>query len=264
MASEQLIVRKEKSVMSIVLNRPEKLNAISFDMCRALEDAVEDAAHDRDIRIIVLRGEGKCFSSGIDLNSLRQETEKYPTSPQFRFNLASMQDTYSKLEKVEKPVIALLHGYCYGMGTEMVLSADFRIAAEGTKIGLQEVELGLIPDVGGTSRLTRTVGIPLAKEIIMSARILKAEEALNMHLVNEVAPAEEMEAVLDRWIDKLMGCAPLAVGFAKRIIDRGAHLDKLTFMELEMYAQSTLLNTEDVKEGVMARMQKRKPDFKGE
>ncbi len=264
MASEHVVIKKDNHVMSITLNRPDKRNALTFDMCYAVEKAVEDGALDRDIRVIVLRGEGKCFSAGIDLEALNQETVKYPTPSQARFNLGRLHDVYSKIEKVEKPVIALLHGYCFGMGTEMALAADFRIAVEGTKIGLQEVELGFIPDAGGTVRLTRTVGIPLAKEIIMSAKILEAEEACSIHLVNEVVPVEDLDAALDRWVEKFMGCAPLAVGLAKRIIDRGAHLDKLTFMEMEMYAYSNLINTEDVKEGVMARIQKRKPDFKGE
>ncbi len=264
MASDHVVVKKDNHVMSIILNRPDKRNALSFDMCYAVEKAVEDAALDRDVRIIVLRGEGKCFSAGIDLEALNQETEKNPTPSEARFNLGRLHDAYSKIEKVEKPVIALLHGYSFGMGTEMALTADFRIAAEGTKIGLQEVELGFIPDAGGTVRLTRTVGIPMAKEIIMSAKILDAEDACNLHLVNQVVPMEQLDSTLDTWVEKLMGCAPLAVGFAKRIIDRGAHLDKLTFMEMEMYAYSNLINTEDVKEGVMARMQRRKPDFKGE
>ncbi len=98
----------------------------------------------------------------------------------------------------------------------------------------------------------------------MSAKIIDAEEACNIHLVNEVVPMEELDSTLDRWVERFMGCAPLAVGLAKRIIDRGAHMDKLTFMELEMYAFSNLIKTEDVKEGVMAKIQKRKPDFKGE
>jgi enoyl-CoA hydratase/carnithine racemase len=263
MSSQEVLIRKEENVMTISLNRPDKRNALTFEMCDNIEDAIEDAALDKDVRIVVLRGEGKSFCSGIDYNSIAKLREKYPTPPEFRFTLSMAQGSFNKIERMEKPVVALLHGHCYGMGLELALAADFRIAAQNTKIGLQEVELGLVPDVGGTTRLTRTVGIPLAKEIIMAARILDAEEAHRIHLVNEVAPAEAIESTLNAWLERLMAVAPLAMGFAKKIIDRGAHLDKLTFMELEGYAQSTLIGSRDVMEGVMARVEKRKPRFQG-
>lgn len=262
--SEALVLKKkEKDVMTLSLNRPEKKNAISFEMAFELEHAVEEAALDGEVRIVVLRGEGDCFSSGIDFNSLAEINSRFPQTREFRFMLEKLQRVGNTLEKMEKPVIAVLDKYCYGMGTEIATAADFRIAAEGTKIGIQEVELGLIPDVGGTTRITRLVGIPTAKELIMAARVMDAGEALEVRLVNEVVAAEEIDAALARWIEKLRGCAPLAVGVAKKIIDRCSHLDKMTFMEIEGIAQSTLLKTEDVMEGVTARIQKRRPDFKG-
>jgi enoyl-CoA hydratase/carnithine racemase len=209
-----------------------------------------------------LRGEGKSFSAGVDFNSLAEASTQYTTPAEFRYEIGKAQGSFNKIERLEKPVIALLHGHCFGMGLELALATDFRIAAQGTKLGLQEVELGLVPDAGGTTRITRNLGIPLAKELIMTARIIDADEAYRIHLVNEVVPPEELDDALLRWIEKLKGCGPLAVGFAKKIIDRGAHLDKHSFMELEGYAQSTLLGTEDVQEGVMAKMQKRAPNFK--
>lgn len=263
MAEEKILAKKEDKVMTISLNRPEKRNAVTIDMAMKLEEAIDKAASDKETRVIVLRGEGQCFCSGIDYNALAELGSNFPTTPEFRYFLPKLQGIFNKLEALEKPVIAALHTYCYGLGLEMAMAADFRIAEEGVKIALQETELGFIPDVGGTTRLTRLVGIPMAKEIIMTSLKLDAKEAYDIRLVNEVAPKGGLDDAIAKWVERLAGCAPLAVGFAKKIIDRGAHLDKMSFMELEGYAQSTLLNTEDVKEGVMARFQKRKPEFKG-
>jgi len=263
MGSQLIATEKNEGVMTIKLNRADKRNAINTEMGEALQKAVEEAAADTAVRIVVLRGEGACFCSGIDFNMLAELNQKFPTAPQFRFHLEEIQRIFNTMEKMEKPVIALLHSYTYGMGTEMALAADFRIATDDLKMGIQEVELGLIPDVGGTTRLTRLAGIPVAKEMIMTARLIDAGEAHRFGLVNEVVPAGELDSALERWIERLGNCAPLAVGMAKKLIDRCGQMDKMTFMEMEGIAQSTLLKTEDVMEGVMARMQKRKPEFKG-
>jgi len=261
MAEDLVLSEKKDSIMIITLNRPSKRNAVSYEMALALDEQIDKAAEDDKVRVVVLRGEGPGFSAGIDFNMLARMP---PSPPTFRYFLPKMQEIFNKMETMEKPVIAALHGFCFGLGLEMALATDFRIAAEGTEIALQETELGLIPDVGGTTRLTRIVGVPLAKEIIMTSRRLDAREALDIHLVNEVVPRDELMPAVMRWVERLENCAPLAIGLAKKIIDRGAHLDKLTFMALEGLAQSTLIQTDDVKEGVMAKIEKRKPEFKGE
>ena len=260
MAENLVLSEKKDSVMIITLNRPRKRNAVSYEMALTLDEQIDKAAEDDKVRVVVLRGEGPGFSAGIDFNMLARMP---PSPPAFRYFLPKMQEVFNKMETMEKPVIAALHGFCFGLGLEMALATDFRIAAERTEIALQETELGLIPDVGGTTRLTRIVGVPLAKEIIMTSRRLDAREALNIHLVNEVVPRIEMMPAVMRWVERLENCAPLAIGLAKKIIDRGAHLDRLTFMALEGLAQSTLIQTDDVKEGVMAKIEKRKPEFKG-
>lgn len=263
MSSQLILTEKNDGLMTVTLNRPDKRNAINMDMGRALKDAFIEAVDDKTIRLVVLRGAGKCFCAGIDFNMLAELNAKFPTAPQFRFHLNEIQELFTVMERLEKPVIALLHNYTYGMGTEMALAVDFRIAAPDTLMGIQEVELGLIPDVGGTTRLTRLAGVALAKEMIMTARVLNAQEAFNAGLINEITEQDGLDAALARWKERIEGCAPLAVGVAKKLIDRCAHMDKQSFMELEGLAQSTLLQTSDVQEGVMARIQKRKPIFKG-
>jgi enoyl-CoA hydratase/carnithine racemase len=261
--ADTILSERVNGAAIIKFNRPDKRNAITSDMMMAMSAELEKAADDPAVRAIILAGEGKCFCSGIDFNMLAELGGKRANTADFRRIVAKLQAVNNQMEAIEKPVIALLHCYCYGMGLEIALAADFRIAAEGTLIALQEVELGLIPDVGGTTRLTRTVGIPMAKEIIMLARRIDAKRAYEIGLVNEIVPEGDLLPAALRMVDELKKCAPLAVGLAKKVIDRGAHLDKLTLMELEAISQSTLISTSDVNEGVMARMQKRPPDFKG-
>jgi enoyl-CoA hydratase/carnithine racemase len=254
---------RRDDALLITLNRPDKLNAISVEMMSDL-DTTLDQAVDRAVRAVIVRGEGRCFSAGIDLTSLLQLGITAMDGAEFRRLAARLQAVFNKMEALEKPVIALLHSFCFGMGLELALAADFRIAAEDTVLAIQEVELGIIPDVGGATRLVRTVGIPLAKEMILLGRRIDARRAYEIKLVNEVTPAG---ALLERglaWAADLRGCAPLAVGMAKKIIDRGAHLDKLSSMELEAYAQSTLIGTVDVQEGIAAKLQRRPPVFSGQ
>ncbi|PIU68529.1 MAG: enoyl-CoA hydratase [Armatimonadetes bacterium CG07_land_8_20_14_0_80_40_9] len=262
MEKSPIIRSKEGNVQVISLNRPEKRNAINLEMMNLLRETLDEVAQSQDVRSIILKGEGAGFCSGLDFQMLAGLDTQDDTS-RFRHFLSGFQDVFNKLEAIEKPVIAALHGFVFGMGLELALAADFRIAAQGTKIAIQEVELGLIPDVGGTTRLTRTVGLVKAKEMIMLAKRISPEEAKEIHLVNEVTPEDELMTATFRWTEELGKNAPLAVGMAKKIIDRGMHLDKLSFMELEAYAQSTLLKTDDVKEGILAKIQKREPKFKG-
>lgn len=256
------LTQRQDNALIITLNRPDKLNAISVEMMAEL-DAALDQAVDSAVRAVIVHGAGRCFSAGIDLNSLLQQGITAMDGAAFRRLVARLQAVFNKMEALEKPVIALLHGYCFGMGLELALAADFRIAAEDAVLAIQEVELGIIPDVGGTTRLVRTVGIPLAKELIMLGRRIDARRAYDIKLVNEVTPTGDLLERGLAWAADLHHCAPLAVGMAKRIIDRGAHLDKLSFMELEAYAQSSLIGTSDVQEGIAAKLQRRAPNFAG-
>jgi enoyl-CoA hydratase/carnithine racemase len=255
-------IERRDSALIVALNRPDKLNAISVEMMDELGIGL-DQATDAAVRAVIVQGEGRAFCAGIDLNSLVAQGITDMNGAQFRGLAARLQDVFNKLEALEKPVIALLHGYCFGMGLELALAADFRIAADDAVLAIQEVELGIIPDVGGTTRLVRTVGIPHAKEMIMLARRLDARRAYQIGLVHEVVPGSELTQRAAAWVADLQRCAPLAVGLAKKVIDRGAHLDKFSFMELEALAQSNLIGTADVQEGMRARLERRLPAFRG-
>jgi enoyl-CoA hydratase/carnithine racemase len=268
--TEELIkVRVEGEIAYVGLNRPEKRNAINNQVLREIPEAIAKADQP-GVRAIILYGEGAVFSAGIDFSSFAGEGSVQGGSAtartdlsRFRYFIGESQAALSRLESVEKPVIGALHGYVGGLGLELALACDARVAAAGTRLGMPETRIGLIPDVGGTTRLTRTVGYARAKELIMTARLIDAEEASRIGLVNRVVEAGRHIEAAEELAREIARNAPIAVGLAKRIIDRGHGLDKGTFMELEALAQSSLLLTEDFVEGAQALAQRRDPKFKG-
>jgi enoyl-CoA hydratase/carnithine racemase len=267
-AQNVINVRIDGEIAYVALNRPEKRNAISDEVLRALPVALEQADR-REVRAIILYGEGAVFSAGIDFTSLASDTAAQsgagggPDLTRFRHFVHRSQQALDALERIEKPVIGALHGYVGGLGLELALACDARIAAVGTRLGMPEVRIGLVPDVGGTTRLTRTVGYAMAKELIMTARMIDAEAAERIGLVNRVVAAGTHLAAAEELAREIARNAPLAVGLAKRIIDIGHGADKSTFMDLEALAQSSLFQTEDFREGATALAQRRDPKFKG-
>ena len=161
------------------------------------------------------------------------------------------------------PVIGALHGQVLGLGLELALAFDLRVATDDLQLAIPEARLGLVADVGGTTRLSRAVGPSRAKDLLMTARSLDAAEALQWGLVNRVVPPEELMSRAIELAQQIAANAPLAVGMAKLIVDQGDGLDKRTQMALERWAQSQLLGTADVQEAVLAFMHKRPPKFQG-
>jgi enoyl-CoA hydratase/carnithine racemase len=266
MAEELVKLRIEGELAYVTLNRPEKRNAIGDGVLEALIEAA-NKAEASEARAIVLSGEGQVFSAGVDFSSLSGAGSggagAKPSLARFRRSVAQSQAALNLLESIEKPVIGAIHGYAGGLGLELALACDARVAAAGTKLGMPEVRLGLIPDVGGTTRLTRTVGYAKAKELIMTARMIEASEAERIGLVNKVVAAGQQIAGAEELAREMARNAPLAVGMAKKVIDRGYNVDKMTFMDFEAIAQSSLLLTEDFYEGANAAAQRREPKFRG-
>lgn len=248
------------AVRHIVLNRPEKRNAFNGELIQATGQAFEDAAADDDVRVVVVRGNGPMFSSGMDLGSL-QDLSKSPDSlREFRKPIV---DWWNLLEEMPKPTIAQIHGACIGGAMELALAADMRVMATDAVAAILEVKVGLIPDVGGCSRLPAVVGLGRAKELIMTGRFLGAEEALSIGFANRIAPPAELDATTEALAGELLSAAPMAVALAKSVIDRAAKPALEETLELEVDAQERLAGSEDFAEGTTAFMEKRAPSFAG-
>ena len=254
--------RREDSLLYVALNRPEKRNAIHRELLLALVDAVAAAERERDIRAVIVYGEGPVFSAGVDFGMLAGDVQGEHGLP-FRTLVGDMQAALSRLEAIEKPVIGALHRYVPGLGLELALAFDLRVATSDCELGLPEVRVGLVPDVGGTTRLVRTVGYARAKELIMTGRMIRADEALGMGLVHQVVPPGEHVAAAARLAEEIAANAPLAVGLAKRLVDLGSSVDTQTFLHLEVLAQSILVRTDDAREGARALAERRTPRFTG-
>ncbi|GAB4268940.1 MAG: enoyl-CoA hydratase/isomerase family protein [Candidatus Promineifilaceae bacterium] len=250
-------------IFEIVLNRPDKRNALSMEMWAALDTAVAQANNTPGLRAVILRGEGKAFSAGIDVSNLLGLADAYGPHWQTRMRRITddFQSVLTHLERLELPTIALLHGYCLGLGMELALACDIRIMAKGTQWGLPESRLGMIPDVGGTTRLLRLVGPARAKEIIFTGARYPAELAEAWGVVNYLVEEDALMTKANELIAAILPAAPLAVGMAKRVIDGMADIDR--GLQLEGWAQSQLFNTEDFLEGAQAFMMRRSPEWKG-
>lgn len=261
MAAE-IVTRREGAVRWIGLDRPAKRNALTRDLLGALVDAVAAAEREPEVRAVIVYGEGPVFSAGVDFTMLAGDVQGEERAP-FRSRVGAMQAAVTRLEAIEKPVIGALHRYVPGLGLELALAFDLRVATSDCELGLPEVRLGLVPDVGGTTRLVRTVGYARAKELILTGRMIPAAEALAIGLVHRVVPPGEHLAAAAKLAEEVAANAPLAVGMAKRLIDLGASADKHTFQGIELLAQSVLLRTEDAREGARALAERRPPRFTG-
>lgn len=261
--SDLILTSQRDNLFEIVLNRPDKRNAINREMFRQFDAAVALANRTPDIRAVLIRGEGEAFSAGIDVSSLLGLAQSH--GPHWQQRMRSITDEFqgvlTRLERLEVPTIALLHGHCLGLAFELALACDLRLAAEDTLLGLPEVLLGIIPDVGGTTRLTRLVGPGRAKELIFTGRRFDAALAERWGIVNAVLPREALAAGGDELAAEIAAAAPLAVGMAKRVIDGLADIDR--GLMLEGWAQSQLFSTEDFMEGAQAFMMRRRPAFRG-
>lgn len=261
--SDLIMTRQRDHIFEIILNRPEKRNALNREMMDALAAAIDQAETISGIRAVLLRGEGAGFSAGIDVTDFMSAAERFGEN--WRDNLfpltAYYQGIVNKFEASSLPVIVLMHGFCLGMGMELALAADFRIVAETTRIGLPESLLGLIPDVGGTTRLARLVGPARAKEYIMTGRSMDLHDAERWGVVNHVVPGDDLLARGDALADELAKAAPLAVSYAKRVINGMTDVER--GLQLEGWAQSVLVRTKDFVNGVQAVLTKQPVKWQG-
>lgn len=258
-----IVTNPKGAVFEIILNRPDKRNAIRVQMLQDIASAVLQAEQTSGVRVIVVRGEGACFSAGLDLMSMGGMPEAlgenwrdmgYEATRLWQRAIQRLQDTFL-------PTIALIHSYTIGAGLELALGCDLRIAAENTVMSLEETRIGIIPDAGGTTRLTHLIGAAWAKELIFTGRRFDASTALQLGIVNQVVPADKLLEAGQTLAEEIMQSAPRAVAAAKRVIN--SLQSTADGLHMEMVEQFPLFHSEDLMEGVQARIERRPPNWKG-
>jgi len=262
MTDNNLIGEKKGSIYTISLNRPAKRNAITVEMLTGICAMAESQAGDPDIRAIILKGEGRIFSAGVDFNSLGAEVgarlgEAGAGGAPLRALIYRFQQYFNRLEAVEIPIICAMHGRALGLGIELALACDIRLMSVDCIWSMPELKMGVIADVGGTSRLSRLLGPSRAMEILMTGRDYSAQQALNWGLVNYYYAAEDLIGEAEKLAQGIAATAPLAAGAVKKIIKRGDGVDLMTQQDMEANHNSILLQTEDFQEGITAMMEKR-------
>ena len=250
---------REGHLVWLTLQRPEVLNCLSFPTLKRFRTLCAELREDLSIRCILITGAGeKAFCAGADLKERRHMPDE--RVPHFVRNIRALMDD---VEALPQPTIAVIQGFAFGGGTELALSCDLRIAAEHAQLGLTETSLAIIPGAGGTQRLPRLIGKSRAKDLILTARRLRADEGERIGLVNRIAPAEQLRGAALSLAGAIAANGPVAVRAAKSAIDGGVELPLGMGLEHEASCYERVLGTSDRLEALAAFAEKRKPEFTG-
>jgi len=229
---------EKDGILHVKLNRPEKRNAMSFELIREVQQCFAEVAPKSSAEVVLLSGEGKCFSGGTDLNSFQLGM----SAADLRRGVRMFQAMFNEIELLEKPVIALIHNYCFGGALEMVLACDLRICTPDATFNIPEVNMGMVPDGGGSQRLSRVIGLGRAKELILTGRTIGAEKAERWGLVNEIVKVEDLEKTGIAWAKEIMANGMVSVGLAKRNIDMSYNMSIHDALECAGMAQSLAMS----------------------
>lgn len=259
MEFKNTLYEKRDGIATITINRPEAMNAMNEETITEILSRLEDAEKDENVRVIVITGAGeKAFCAGLDLKPMRDINVIKAVEMSRRGQKLTLA-----IEEVGKPVIAAINGYALGGGLELAMACDIRIASEKARIGQPEVNVGLIPGWGGTQRLPRLVGKGIAKELIFTGKMIDAQTAERIGLINKVVPPEKLMSAVEELAKVIMSKPPIAIKLAKELINSSIETDQRTGLVHEAEAFGILSSTEDYREGVSAFIEKRKPEYKG-
>ncbi|MEV0636105.1 enoyl-CoA hydratase/isomerase family protein [Streptomyces sp. NPDC050619] len=254
-----LRVELRDHIAVLTLDRPGQLNAIGSATAQRLGQALDEVRDNDDVRALVVAGAGRAFSAGADIG----EIESFTAPGQFRSFVGRLTEAYALLEDFPKPSVAAVHGFAFGGGLELALACDLRVAERGTRLGLPEMKLGVLPGAGGTQRLPRLVPTAIAKQMILTGEPIDAERAWQLGLVNELAEPGGALKAAEALAARLTAGAPLALAAGKRLIDYGLGMDLEAAIAYERETVSVLFSTEDRAEGLKAFRERRPGEFRG-
>lgn len=253
---KNLLTEIKEGIGIIKINRPQQLNALNIETIHELNDVAHQWSRDDRIKVMIITGEGKAFVAGADIAEMKDMTK------QQAIDLSEMgQKVFSLIESQDKPVIAAVNGFALGGGCELAMACDIRIASDKAKLGQPEINLGIIPGFAGTQRLARMVGTAKAKELILTAEIIDAQTSMNIGLVNQVVPHDNLLETCIELAKKIASKGPTAVRLAKRVISRGVETDFATGSSFEVDAFGECFASGEAKEGMDAFLEKRKPSW---
>jgi enoyl-CoA hydratase len=259
MEYKNILLSFEGEIGILTINRPKALNALNIETLKEIQMGIQEIKDHQEIKALILTGGGeKAFVAGADISEMKDMTsiEALNFSKLGHFTLKMIQD-------LDRPVIAAVNGYALGGGTEIALACDFIYASENARFGLPEVTLGIFPGFGGTQRLPRLIGKGKAKELILTGKMITAQEAFQMGIVNKVFPHASLMEETKKVATQIAANGAVGVRLAKMVVDAGFNMDLSEACSLESYAFSLGFTTEDRKEGMTAFIEKRKPNFKG-
>lgn len=257
MEFKNLSLTQDGKIAILTISRPKALNALNTEVLLELDAAIDDLEKNPEVYVIVLTGEGKAFVAGADISEMK---DKSPEEARSFGSLGSR--VFRKLELMDKPIIAAVNGYALGGGCELAMACDIIIAGEKAKFGQPEVGLGITPGFAGTQRLPRIVGAKKAKELILTAETIGAEEAERIGLVNRVVPQDQLLSCSIDIAKTIATKGQIAVRYAKAAINRGMETDMDTGNAIETDLFALCFANTDQKEGMTAFIEKRKADFK--
>jgi 2-(1,2-epoxy-1,2-dihydrophenyl)acetyl-CoA isomerase len=260
MGYQTLFHERRDAVATITLNRPDARNALDIVMRRELIAALDEVEADVAARVLILTGAGGHFCAGGDVKTMR---EKRHTAAEGRARVELLNAMVRRLVDCPKPTIAMVDGYAVGAGSNLALCCDLIVASDRAKFGELFWKIGLVPDGGGTWLLPRVVGLARAKELIFTADVIDAAEALRIGLVNRVVPVAELEAATRALAEKIAAGPPAVLKMAKHMVNRAATSDLAAALDLEAFSQGLAIASEDHQEGLRAFFEKRPPRFTG-